>query len=223
MIDMLDVRNRIGSAKLYCVTLPPAGGGYEALVEKACQGGADAVQLRDKNLSGRDLVDLGRRLKAVCRRHGTLFIVNDRLDAAVSCGADGVHLGQDDLPLADARKIVRGLGLTPSDFLIGVSTHSLDQALRAEKEGADYIGCGPVYATPTKPDYGCVGLDLVREYRKRIQIPFVAIGGIDLGNIRDVAGAGAPCVAVVRAAFAGGDILSSVKSLKDALVRPGNK
>ncbi len=207
-------------AKLYCITMPQDSfGDYEAVVRAACRGGADAVQLRDKNLSGKDLLVLARGLKEVCREHGVIFILNDHLDVALASGADGVHLGQDDLPLSEARKIVdRYFDGHADRFLIGCSTHSIDQARKAQREGADYLGCGPVFATPTKPAYGAVGLELVRQYRAEIRIPFVAIGGIDETNIGKVFEAGARCAAVVRAAFGKKDsVESSVRSLKGRL------
>ncbi len=190
-------------ARLYCVTLPQSSfEGYEKMVSDACLGGADIIQLRDKNLSGKDLLAISKSLKAICAKFNALFIVNDRLDVALAAGADGVHLGQDDLPLPESREIVRRyFGGNQIFFLIGCSTHSLDQALKAQSEGADYLGCGPVFSTPTKPAYGAVGLELVREYQMKIETPFVAIGGIDATNIDRVIRAGARCVAVVRAAF----------------------
>ena len=219
------VKKLLQHAKLYCVSMPPTPGqSYLRMVEQACRGGADIVQLRDKKLSARDIVELGKKLQAICKKHGTIFVLNDRLDAALACGADGVHLGQDDLSLPAARAIanayLKKIKRDPSEFLIGVSTHSLAQALKAQKEKADYLGCGPVFSTPTKPDYQAVGLKLVAQYRKHIHIPFVAIGGIDAGNISEVLKAGASCVAVVRAAFGQKNICNSVKKLKLQLTNP---
>ncbi len=207
---------KIRAAKLYAVTCPsPAGENYADMVRKAISGGADVIQLRDKNLSGRQLLEISRELTRICRAQDALFILNDRLDIAIAAGADGVHLGQDDMPLPEAREILKDLGL--SQFLIGASTHSLEQALKAESEDADYLGCGPVFATPTKPDYQAQGLELVRQYRANIRIPFVAIGGIDASNIEQVKEAGANCIAVVRAVFAQDDIESAARSLKQKI------
>lgn len=216
-MDRPQVQDALRRARLYCVTLPQKSfADYEAVVRDACRGGADIVQLRDKTLSGRDLLSLSRRLKEICRAHGALFIVNDRLDVALASGADGVHLGQDDLPVPEARRIAQKyFDGDAGHFLIGCSTHSLEQARKAQDEGADYLGCGPVFATPTKPSYGAVGLDLVRSYRAEIQTPFVAIGGINEENIQQVFDAGARCAAVVRAAFGRSDsVEAAVRSLK---------
>lgn len=214
------LKERIRAARLYCVTTQQDGPeGYRRIVEQACKGGADVVQLRDKKMADRERVACAKELKKICRAHGAIFILNDRLDLALAAGADGVHLGQDDMPVAEARWIVDAIWsaraqYTESTFLIGCSTHSVEQAAQAQHDGADYIGCGPVFATPTKPAYGEVGLSLVREYRKRIQIPFVAIGGIDESNVHKVLKAGAHCVAVVRAAFDKPDPEAAVRSLK---------
>lgn len=208
---------KIETAQLYCVTSHlRAGQSYEAMVESACKGGADVVQLREKNYSTRELISLAKRLRSICSRYETIFIVNDRIDVALACQANGVHLGQDDLPLVHARKIMNGFQLQDR-FLVGCSTHSLEQALKAQEEGADYIGCGPIFSTPTKPDYKAVGLELVRQYREKIKIPFVAIGGINQTNLLDVIEAGAKSVAVVRSVFGSDQIEESVRSLKSLM------
>lgn len=142
---------------------------------------------------------------------GGTFIVNDRCDVAVAVGADGVHLGQDDMPLADARGIV-GPGT-----LIGISTHNLDQAIAAERGGADYIGFGPVFPTATKahPD-PVVGVEGLREVRGRVRIPIVAIGGINAANVHDVVAAGAGCCAVVSAVLAAPDPSTAIAEMMKA-------
>jgi thiamine-phosphate pyrophosphorylase len=203
---------------LYCITTPPPAGKepeahYRAQVEALCAGGADAVQLRDKSLSGRALFRLCKDLQALCDRTGALFILNDRLDVAVAADVDGVHLGQDDLPLRDARRL---LGHRK---VLGASTHSVAQAFQAQGDGADYVSCGPVFATPTKPDYKPVGLELVKQYRTMVRLPFVAIGGIDGRNVEQVLQAGAERVAVVRAAAGAPDPASAARALKEAVLR----
>lgn len=214
---------KLRQARLYCITLPTGSGQtLSTMVDQACKGGADIIQFREKKLSTEELVALGRRLQEICRSYDKLFIVNDRMDVALACNADGVHLGQDDLPVTEAMRIRKDLSLRDEkmdvrQFLIGCSTHSLDQALKAQSDGADYVGCGPVFATPTKPNAPAVGLSLVREYRQHLQIPFCAIGGIDYSNVGDVLKAGARCVAVVRAAFAGDTVETSVRSLKNLI------
>ena len=208
------VLEKIRQARLYAVTLPPGKGrDCAAMVRQALRGGADVIQLRDKNLPALEILDMARALKKICAERDALFVVNDRLDIALAAGAHGVHLGQDDLPVAEARRLVQG-----RDFLIGCSTHSLEQALKAETDGADYIGCGPIFATPTKPDYSAQGLELIRQYRAKIRIPFVAIGGIEASNLDQVIAAGALCVAMVRAIFGQEDIESAARSLKQKLV-----
>lgn len=153
------------------------------------------LQLRDKTANDRELIGQAKELLTIARQYGALLIVNDRIEVAQAAGADGVHLGQDDRSLAQARAI-----LGPK-AIVGRSTHSPEQALAAEREGFDYIGVGPVFATPTKPAYRPAGLRLVRFAAKNIRIPFVAIGGIDASNAGEVVKAGAKTVAVVRAMF----------------------
>src|SRR4051812_30531435 len=162
MGNEIGIVNRFLSARLYAITCPPKEGptGYEAMVRAACAGGADIVQFRDKLITGKERYTVAARLLKICRQAGTLFIVNDALEVAMAIGADGVHLGQDDLPVAEAKKLMHPMGI--KNFLVGCSTHSLEQALEAESQGADYIGIGPVFATPTKPTYNPVGLELVR-------------------------------------------------------------
>ena len=163
------------------------------------EGGASVVQLRDKGASDAVLIRTAKRLLKLTRPKRVPLIINDRLRVAKLSGADGVHLGQEDAGLEEAR------ALLGKSALIGRSTHSEAQALEAEKEGFDYIGVGPVFKTPTKPAYRAVGLPLVRFAAKNIRIPFVAIGGIDGKNIRSVTRAGAKTVAVVRAVMASPD------------------
>ncbi len=171
-------------------------------IEQAYQGGTDIIQLRSKVLPDAALMRLGSKIRKIAARHRRLFFINDRVDLALAIGADGVHLGQDDMPIATARRLIRRAGCK---IWIGKSTHNLRQALEAEREGADYIGVGPVFATPTKPYARSVGLDFVRQAAAKIRIPWVAIGGIDLENLVSVLQAGASRVAVVRAVFSAKD------------------
>lgn len=157
------------------------------------RGGAGAVQLRDKTATDLELVEQGKALLEITRAARIPLIINDRPEVAKAVNADGLHLGQEDGSLKAARAIVG------DRCFVGRSTHSEAQATAAEKEGFDYIGVGPVFATPTKPSYEAVGLKLVSFAAKNIRIPFVAIGGIDASNIRQVRDAGARNVAVVRA------------------------
>lgn len=182
-------------------------------VDAALRGGADIVQLRSKTLLDGTFLRLAQKLAPVVHHHKKLFFINDRVHLMLVTDADGIHLGQDDLPLEYARQI---LG---SKKFIGRSTHSLAQAVKAEREGHDYIGVGPVFETPTKPDYNPVGLKLVEQVSKRIRIPFVAIGGIDVSNVDQVIQAGAKRVAVVRAIFAAKDVKNASKILTEKLRR----
>ena len=212
------VIDRFNKAVLYVITCPPKNGpdGYEAMVRAACEGGADVLQFRDKLITGRERYSAAARLLKICRQFGVLFIVNDALEVALSIAADGVHLGQDDLPVAEAKKLMHPMGI--KNFLVGCSTHSLEQALEAKRQNADYIGIGPVFATPTKPTYNPVGLELVRTVTSQIDLPHVAIGGIDEFNVGQVLAAGAQRVAVVRAVCGADDIVSAARKMKQAIV-----
>ncbi len=177
----------------------------------ALRGGADVIQWRDKGAPDGEFLETARRLREQTRKQGALFIVNDRVAAALRAQADGVHVGHEDLPVSDVRALVG------DSMLIGRSTHSLEEALEAECQGADYIGVGPVFATPTKPGVPAVGLELVRKVKQKIRIPWVAIGGIDLENAGLVSSAGAACVAVVRAVAAASDPEAAARLLKGKL------
>lgn len=167
-------------------------------IESAYAGGADIIQLRSKTLCDAALIRLGLKMRQCANRYRKLLFINDRIDVALAVQADGVHLGQEDMPLVVAQKIASQAG---AEFLFGKSTHDIRQALAAVKEGADYIGVGPVFKTPTKPNARAVGLRFVRQAAKRIRIPWVAIGGINLENAPRVLDAGAYRIAVVRAIF----------------------
>lgn len=178
--------------KLYVITDERYHPGRNMLdvIEEALRGGADVVQLRDKHASKREIYQKAVELRELTARYGKLFIVNDHPDIVLAVDADGVHLGQDDLPIAAARRIM-------GDRIIGISTHSLEQAKRAEAEGADYIGVGPVFATQTKEGAAPVTVELVRQVAETIQIPYVAIGGIKLHNVDQVLEAGARRICAV--------------------------
>ena len=183
------------------------------VAEAAIRGGADVLQLRDKAASDDTLIEEARRLLRLTRGAGIPLIINDRPEVARAIGAEGVHLGQADLPLSVAR---RRLG--PSAIL-GRSTHSLAQARAAEADGADYIGCGPVFATPTKPEYAGVGLGLIAEVDSQVRVPLVCIGGIDQTTLPQVLAAGATRVAVVRAICGAADPEAAARALKHALTQ----
>ncbi len=206
---------KISSYRLYVILdrKSQRGRSFLETARAAIKGGADVIQLRDKELSAKELIRQGAPVRELTRQTETLFIVNDRLDVAVALRADGVHLGQDDLPIDAAKRIIG------PKVLIGKSSHSLEQALEAEREGADYIGVGPVFATPTKPSYLPVGLRLVKEVSERIKIPFIAIGGVDIENIQQVLDSGAVNVAVVRSVAGAENIEQSARELKEIMLQ----
>ena len=164
------------------------------VVRAAIRGGVSCVQLREKGCSTREFMDEARLLKALLAGTGVPLFINDRLDVALAVGADGVHLGQNDLAIADARRLVG------NRMIIGISAESVADAIRAEAEGADYIGASPVFTTPTKTDTAPpLGLDGLRAIRRAVQLPLVAIGGINADNAAQVLRTGADGLAVVSA------------------------
>ena len=183
-------------------------------VDRAFCGGIDIVQLRSKTLPDKEFLELGQAIRKIANRRKKLFIVNDRIDLALALEADGVHLGQDDLPIPVARKIIGR-----NKLLIGHSTHSVEQAKQAEKEGADYIGFGPIFRTPTKPTYQPIGLSDIARVKQTVKIPFVCIGGINLDNIDSVIKAGATRVAVVRAIFDQTDVAEAARRLRERILQ----
>jgi thiamine-phosphate pyrophosphorylase len=192
--DSLVERRRawLERARLYLVCdARPGEREPEELLRPALQGGVDVVQLRDKSGDERDVVEAGRVFRRLCDAYDALFIVNDHPELAIACAADGVHIGQEDASIEDVRQVLGG------DSLVGVSTHSREQI--EDARGADYIAVGPVFKTPTKPEYEPVGLELVRWAADQATVPFFAIGGIDRDNVDEVLDAGAGRIAVVRA------------------------
>lgn len=185
------LRQKLKDSPLYFVTSPEEN--LEAIVEAALRAGLSLVQYRDKTADDTVRLEKAARLRELCHRYGALFILNDRVDIASAVNADGVHLGQQDIPIALAREF---LG---SRAIIGRSTTNPTEMEQALREGADYVGVGPVYETPTKPGKSAAGLEYVRYARANCPIPWFAIGGIDAGNVEEVIAAGASRVAVVRA------------------------
>jgi thiamine-phosphate pyrophosphorylase len=177
------------------------------VLRELLEGGAGVVQLRAKIMEPRDFFGLAREACALARGHGCKFIVNDRLDIALACGADGVHLGQDDLPLGPARKLM-------ANKIIGISTHSVEQAVEAAHGGADYIGFGPMFGTATKDTgYRARGIDMLRAVRAAVRIPIVAIGGIKEENIAQVWQAGADSAAIISDILGADDIAAKVRRI----------
>lgn len=187
---------RLQDKKLYLVTDRSQFDTQDAFLDavaSALQGGVQILQLREKSANAKEFVELGKKVRELCSLYNSLFIINDRVDIAHIVGADGVHLGQDDVDIHSARHL---LG---KDAIVGLSTHSPEQALKAVELGADYIGVGPVFETPTKPGRKSVGLEYVEWASENIEIPWYAIGGINLENTNEVISAGASRIAVVRA------------------------
>jgi thiamine-phosphate pyrophosphorylase len=181
--------------------------------EQAIEGGADCLQLREKALPDGELLARARQLTDLCRRRGVLSIINDRPDIALAANADGVHLGQDDLPAPEARKIVG------QSKIIGVSTHNLQQARQAVLNGADYIGVGPIFKSATKPRDFLPGLEYAAEAAHEIAIPKVAIAGISLDNVDEVMAAGLNAVAVTAAVVGCPDVAAASRAFKEKLRR----
>ena len=204
-------RERLRRARLYFVT--DVRPGLEELVAAALSGGVDMVQLRDKEADDSALVEAASAFRRLCDAHGALFWLNDRPELLRACGADGVHVGQDDMPAAEARR------LAGDDVLVGLSTHSpaqLDEALGSGE--ADQLSVGPVWETPTKEGRPAAGLDYVRYAASAAgERPWFAIGGIDLDNVREVIAAGASRVVVVRAIRDADDPHAAAAALREAL------
>jgi thiamine-phosphate pyrophosphorylase len=186
---------------LYVILDRVAAGGrdLEDVLGAAVDGGCRMVQLREKAWPSGRLLPLAERLRARCAAGGVTFIVNDRVDLALAVGADGVHLGQDDLPARAARPLLR------PGMILGISTHSVAQARAAQADGADYVAVGSMFATATKPDFQLVGPALLRKLRAEIRVPLIGIGGITHDNVQEVIGAGADGVAVISAVAAADD------------------
>ena len=176
-------------------------------------GGADVVQLRMKDTDGGEMLELAKQMQAVADEYNKFFIVNDRIDVAILASADGVHLGQTDIPISEARRLVG------DDMIIGASVDNVEQAIKAVEDGADYLGVGAIFTTSTKPDAEQgIELDAIYDIKKAVDVPVVAIGGINKGNILHVMRAGADGVAVVSAIMAQEDIQSAAHELKTLIL-----
>lgn len=204
------------SYELYVITDEVLSGGlpHVEIARRAVEGGADVIQLRDKTLGSRELTRIGREIAAITKPAGVLLIVNDRLDVALACGADGVHLGQEDIGPGIARQLV------PPGFIIGVSVGSVEEARQAEADGADYVALSPTFATASKANAGPGhGLEQLRKIRNTVRIPVIAIGGIGPGNVEDVIRAGTDGIAVISAVVSAPDISRAARTLKSLIRR----
>ena len=203
------------ACRLCVITDPELGRGlsHVDIARQALEGGASMIQLRDKSAGLRELVPQAQEIASLCRARGAHFIVNDRLDLALAVNADGVHLGQDDLPPMAARA-----ALGPWKIL-GVSTHSLEQAIRAAEEGADYLGIGPIFTTSTKgTGYEPVGCAMIRQLCARLELPLIAIGGITVHNVGEVIHAGAAGVAVISAIVGDENVALATRGFLEAIL-----
>jgi len=207
----LDRRSRLACSRLYLVLEPrPHAQNPRSLLDAALRGGVDIVQLRDKELGDDALIAAAEPFRAACQAHGALFVLNDRPDLVEPCGADGVHVGRSDTPVAQARSLIG------ADRLLGLSVSTLGEL--GDVGGADYVGV-TAFTTPTKEDAVAGGLELLGAAAARLTVPWFAIGGIDLSNVAEVTRAGAPGIAVVRAIRDVEDPEAAARKLRAALDR----
>ena len=179
-------------------------------VEDALRGGITCLQLREKELDSEEFLSEANQIKKLCKDHDVPFIINDNVEVALKCGADGIHVGQHDMKLENVK------ALTGGNMIIGVSAQTVEQAKEAEKNGADYLGVGAMFSTGTKPDADDVSYETLKAICSAVSIPVVAIGGINKENIMQLSGSGADGVALVSAIFSAEDIESECKKLKAA-------
>jgi len=205
-------RARLDAARLYLVCgADPDGSHLPDLLRASIAGGVEIVQLREKRLPDDGLASIAHATRALCERLGALLIVNDRPGVAVEVGADGVHVGQQDMPVEEVRELVG------PELLIGLSTHSPAQVDAVDAELVDYIGVGPIHQTPTKPGRPAVGVDLIRYAAARAPVPFFAIGGLDASNLNAALDAGASRACVLRALVDASDPEGAARALRQQL------
>jgi thiamine-phosphate pyrophosphorylase len=206
---------RFRQAGIYLVTSQPfsADRSTPEIVQAALQGGIRLVQLREKNIGDGELFRLAVELRALTRRHNALLLINDRLDIAMAAEADGIHVGRNDFPVAEARRLA-------PDMIIGASSHSLADAREAEEAGASYVNIGPLFPTTTKEKLSkFLGLDGLRAIAPHLDIPFTVMGGIKAAHIPDLVASGAQTIAVVTAITAAPDPAAASRELLDTLAR----
>ena len=198
---------------LYVLTDPNLSHGrsHVEIVREAIAGGAEIVQLRDKSASTRELVQIGETLRRITHEAEVVFIVNDRVVVALAVEADGVHLGAEDMPIGHARRLM-------GRRIVGASVDNEREAIRAVEEGADYVAIGPIFPTTTKPDAGPVAdVDMIRRVKEAVDVPVVAIGGINSGNVRQVIEAGADSIAVISAVVSAPDVRRAARVLTEII------
>ena len=205
----------VNDLQLYAVTDSRwlKDGSLAEAVEKALAGGVTCVQLREKHLPFDEFLRTAKAIKSLCQSYHVPFIVDDNLDIALACDADGLHIGQNDMPAAKARKL-----LSP-DKILGVTAQTVEQAIAACRDGADYLGVGAVFPTGTKTDAVEVPLDTLKAITAAVDIPVVAIGGINADNIAELSGTGIAGAAVVSAIFAQDDIKKAAANLRQLMVK----
>jgi len=198
---------------LYLILDTQALGGRNIIetAQRALEGGTRTIQLRDKVRPKSELILLAEELKKLCAGYNALFIINDHLDVALAIEADGLHVGQEDLPVSAARRLL------PADKLVGCSAATLDEAVIAEAQGADYVGVGSIYPSPSKPGTRLAGLEILRRVKNRVSVPIVAIGGINEDNVAEVIDAGAAAVAVISAVLGADNVKESSRRLVDII------
>jgi thiamine-phosphate pyrophosphorylase len=209
----IGARTRFASVRLYVlITASLCTGRWQDVAAAALEGGADALQLREKDLADREMMHRAREFVAICRAQGGLSIINDRPDIAAATGADGVHLGQDDLAVADARKVL------PPRTILGVSTHTIEQARVASGEAPDYLAVGPMFDSPTKPQTHIAGPTTLAAVHDSTGLPLVAIGGITVERVAEVlAAAPEACLCVCGAIVGSEDVVGATRRLRTAI------
>lgn len=210
--NRLDLKNKLGQLGLYMVTAQTEHRGHIDIAKAAIKGGATVVQLRDKSASTRELYNYASELRKLTEAAGVMLIINDRIDIALAVGADGVHLGQEDISLEVAKRV---LG---RNYIIGISATNLDEAIEAAKGGADYIGLGPIFPTPSKDDAAPpMGIDGLMSVKTAVDVPIVAIGGLSRDNIEDTVKAGSDGIAVISAITSADDMVKAAQELSDMI------
>lgn len=180
-------------------------------VEEALKGGATIIQIREKNLGDEEFLNEAVLIKEICRKYNVPLIINDNVQVALKSGADGVHVGQDDMKAENVRKLIGG------NKILGVSAHSVEEAILAEKNGADYLGVGAIFATSSKADVQSTSIDTLKEICSTVRIPVVAIGGITSENIKQLSGSGVSGAAVISAVFGQSDVRLAAEKLKNLI------
>ena len=212
-MKLTERKKKFNEIDLYVVTCKKLSNGRSNLevLDAVIKGGGKIIQLRDKEICKRDFFLLAKKFREITLKEGILLIINDYLDVAMAIDADGVHLGQEDFPLKEARKLAPNL-------ILGRSVHSLEQAKIAEAAGADNINIGPIFPTGTKEHAQAIGTEAIKKIAPEISIPFTVMGGIKSSNIKETVNAGAKKLALVTAVTQAADMVSAVKELRNKII-----